>query len=263
MNKQTTNHYIDQKEIQAYLYDVRKYKALTKAEEIELIKKIKSGCEESKKLLIYTNLRFVIKMAKQYKNQGLDFADLVSEGNYGLLKAAERYNYDQHDIRFLSYAVWWVRQSILQSLHENSRIIRLPVNIINEATKLAKKNPISDEIPETAHPLINKSGITRFDLEMDEGGSLYDIIEDPNSMRPDIKFSTDEANLLMKLKSLLNYLTESEQFIIVKYFGLDGEPVTLQDISEDIGLTKERVRQIKEKALKKLRHHSKELFNLL
>ena len=263
MTKQTTNHYIDQKEIQAYLYDVRKYKALTKAEEIELIKKIKSGCEESKKLLIYTNLRFVIKMAKQYKNQGLDFADLVSEGNYGLLKAAERYNYEQDDVRFLSYAVWWVRQSILQSLHENSRIIRLPVNIINEATKLSKKNITNDDNLDVAHPLIGKSGITRFDIEMGDGGSLYDIIEDPNTIRPDIKFSTDEEHLLLKLKSLLNHLNESEQLIIIKYFGLDGEPVTLQDISEDIGLTKERVRQIKEKALKKLRYHSKELFNLL
>lgn len=263
MSKQTTNHYIDHNEIKSYLHDVKKYKALTKVEEIELIKKIKTGCEISKKRLIYANLRFVIKMAKQYKNQGLDLADLISEGNYGLLKAAERYNYEQEDVRFLSYAVWWVRQSILQSLHENSRIIRLPVNIINEATKLSKKTIKQDEHLAMAHPLISRNAITRFDIEMGEGGSLYDIIEDPNSIRPDINFSSDQETLMVKLKSLLSHLNESEQIIIIRYFGLDGEPVTLQDISEDIGLTKERVRQIKEKALKKLRHHSKELFNLL
>lgn len=263
MIKENTNHWIDQKEIQNYLVDVRKYESMTKAEEIELIKKIKLGCQKSKDLLIYSNLRFVITMAKQYQNQGLDLSDLISEGNYGLLKAAERYNYEQTDVRFLSYAVWWVRQSIFQSLHENSRIIRLPVNVITDISKRSKLNP-TDSFEVEDDPNINLPTITRLDGTIDDNGnSLYDIIEDVNAERPDLVLQSDNQQLLMGLKTILCNLTDVEQNVIIKYFGLDGDELTLQDISEEIGLTKERVRQIKEKAIKKLRFYSTELFELL
>jgi RNA polymerase primary sigma factor len=265
MIKDNTSHWIDQSEINTYLYDVRKYPALTREQEFKLIEKIKEGCQKSKDLLIYSNLRFVISMAKQYQNQGLALADLISEGNYGLIKAAQRYNFDQKDVRFLSYAVWWVKQSMLQSLHENSRTIRLPVNIINEMNKLRKEAPkeFSGE-NDTPSSLLNLPTISYLDSPFDdEGNSMYDVIEDVNSVRPDLAFSDDNDSLVNRLKGILSNLTESEQLVVTKYFGLDGEPLTLQDISEEMLLTKERVRQIKEKAIKKLRFYSKDLFELL
>jgi RNA polymerase primary sigma factor len=165
-----TSHWIDQSEINLYLYDVRKYPALTREEEFKLIDKIKTGCQKSKDLLIYSNLRFVISMAKQYQNQGLSLSDLISEGNYGLIKAAERYNYDQTNVRFLSYAVWWVKQSMLQSLHENSRAIRLPVNIINEMNKLRKETPkeYSADENETPTSILGLPTITYLDAPFDD-----------------------------------------------------------------------------------------------
>lgn len=263
MSNNPTVNYVDYREIHKYLQEVKKHKPLTRVEENVLIHNIKNGCEDSKKALIYANLRYVITMAKQYRNQGLDLSDLISEGNYGLIKAAERFNYEQTDVRFLSYAVWWIKQSIIQSLNENSRTIRLPVNIINDSTKQNKTNPSEFEAEPVQHPLISRSGIVRLDSELNENTSMYDIIEDENTIRPDIKFSGDHENLLSKLSSVLSTLTDMEKYIIIKYFGLDGEPITLQEISTEVNLTKERVRQIKEKALKRLRHHSKELFNLL
>jgi RNA polymerase primary sigma factor len=265
MIKDNTQHWIDQKKIQSYLLDVRKYDSMTKSEEIELIKKIKAGCKKSKELLIYSNLRFVIKMAKQYQNQGLDLTDLISEGNYGLLKAAERYDYEQTDVRFLSYAIWWVKQTILQSLHENSRIIRLPVNVINDVAKQNKNKSTSlSEFNYDQDIHTNLPTITRLDSEIDtDGGSLYDIIEDVNAVRPDVVFESDNLLLADKLKGVLNNLNDVEKYVVTKYFGLDGDCLTLQDISNEVSLTKERVRQIKEKAIKKLRFHSSELFELL
>jgi RNA polymerase primary sigma factor len=265
MIKDNTSHWIDQSEITNYLYDVRKYNPLTRDQETELIQKIKTGCDKSKELLIYSNLRFVISMAKQYQNQGLTLSDLISEGNYGLIKAAQRFNYDQTSVRFLSYAVWWIKQSMLQSLHENSRTIRLPVNIINEMNKLRKEVPkeYGDEVG-TPNQILGLPTITHLDAPFDdEGNSMYELIEDVNSVRPDLMFSDDNDTLLNRLKGVLSNLTESEQYVVAKYFGLDGEPLTLQDISEDLNLTKERVRQIKEKAIKKLRFYSKDLFELL
>jgi len=263
MTKQNTAHWIDQREIITYLQDVRKYPTLTREEELELIQLIKSGCQKSKDRLIYSNLRFVITMAKQYVGQGLDLNDLISEGNYGLIKAAERYDYDQTDVRFLSYAVWWVRQSILQSLHENSRSIRLPVNKINELNEFRKtlQQETYDIDPNAALMLPT---VGQLDQPIDdEGNSFYDIIQDDSCERVDLKFPDDRTQLILKLKTLLNKLNESERYVITKYFGLDGEPLTLQDISDDLELTKERVRQIKEKGIKKLRYNCAGLFELL
>ncbi len=265
MIRKNTLHYIDQAEIGIYLYDVRKYDTLTREEEYVLIEKIRDfGCKKSEKELIYANLRYVITMAKQYQNQGLNLADLVSEGNYGLIKAAKKFDYTQKEVRFLSYAVWWIKQSITQSLHENSRIIRLPVNVINDISK--KKQAIRKEYDDDSS-IIVKMGLPVIKYLAEpidrEGNLLNDIIEDKNSERPDIVFADDKMLLLEKLKNILNRLSKSEQYIIMKYFGLDGDPLTLKDISGDLGLTKERVRQIKERCIKKLRNYSVELFDLL
>ena len=198
MTKQNTAHWIDQREIITYLQDVRKYPTLTREEELELIQLIKSGCQKSKDRLIYSNLRFVITMAKQYVGQGLDLNDLISEGNYGLIKAAERYDYDQTDVRFLSYAVWWVRQSILQSLHENSRSIRLPVNKINELNEFRKtlQQETYDIDPNAALMLPT---VGQLDQPIDdEGNSFYDIIQDDSCERVDLKFPDDRTQLILK-----------------------------------------------------------------
>ena len=265
--KNSTYHWIDQSEINRYLQDVRKYPILTRNEENNLIEKIKQGCQKSKDILIQSNLRFVIKMAKQYQNQGLSIGDLISEGNYGLIKAAERYDYNQKDVRFLSYAIWWVKQSILQSLNENSRSIRLPVNIINEMNKLRKTAPTEfKSIPDSPESILNLPTIKYLDAPIngDEESYNYDIIEDVNAHRPDLTFADDRTILDIQLKKILSHLTDSERYVAIKYFGLDGgNSLTLQDISEDMGLTKERARQIKEKAIKKLRFYSREIFELL
>lgn len=263
MIKDNTSHYINQAEIATYLLDVRKYNALTREQENELIKKIKTGCNKSKERLVLSNLRFVISVAKQYMNQGLDLSDLISEGNYGLLKAAEKFNYEEANVRFLSYAVWWVKQSMIQSLNDNCRTIRLPVNVINEMSKHSKLAPTehAEEMPKS---IVGLPQVGRLDDHMDEeGNTFHDVIEDKSAERPDLMFADDRAVLLFKLKRILSNLTESEQYVVTKYFGLDGETLTLQDISEDLELTKERVRQIKEKAIKKLRFYSGDLFELL
>lgn len=263
MIKDNTSHYINQSEISIYLFDVRKYNSLTRQEENDLIKKIKTGCQKSKETLILSNLRFVITMAKQYMNQGLDLADLISEGNYGLIKAAEKFDYENTTVRFLSYAVWWIKQSMIQSLNDNCRTIRLPVNIINEMSKHAKNAPkeYHEDVPKS---IIGLPHVSRLDDQMDENGTTFnDVIEDPYVERPDLFFADDKQILMLKLKKVLSNLNESEQYVITKYFGLDGETLTLQDISEDLELTKERVRQIKEKAIKKLRFYSNDLFELL
>lgn len=264
MIRKDTSHWIDQREINSYLQDVRKYPPLTRDEENELIIRIKQGDSQAKDLLIYSNLRFVITMAKQYVNQGLDFQDLISEGNYGLIKAAERYDYDQKEVRFLSYAVWWVRQSILQSLHENSRAIRLPVNKINDLNEFKKNNSSNEFVESDPHAALMLPTVGQLDQPIDEeGNSFYDVIEDDRCERPDQKYPEDRLKLIQQLKKILNNLNESERYVITKYFGLDGEPLTLQDISDDLELTKERVRQIKEKAIKKLRFNCAGLFELL
>jgi RNA polymerase primary sigma factor len=261
--KQNTAHWVDQREIITYLQDVRKYPTLTREQEFELIKKIKEGCQKSKDLLIYSNLRFVITTAKQYLNQGLGLNDLISEGNYGLIKAAERFNYDQTEVRFLSYAVWWIRQSILQSLHENSRAIRLPVNKITMLNDY-RKNMQPEIVDVDPYAALKLPTTGQLDQPIDEeGNSFYDVIEDSSCERVDLAYPDDRKQLTQQLINLLSSLNESESYVITKHFGLDCEPVSLQEISEDLELTKERVRQIKEKAIKKLRYNCAGLFELL
>jgi RNA polymerase primary sigma factor len=266
MKDKNTGIIINQEEIQHYLKDIRRIKVMTPQREKELAGMMKSGTltdsqkEKVHKELLEGNLRFVITVAKQYQNQGLDFPDLIAEGNFGLMKAIK--NFDWHkDLRFISYAVWWVKQSIIQSLNDNARTIRLPVNVVQDLHKAKKEIAITGKELE----LKFSSLPSMIDLDMtinDEGDTLVDMIANPNALAPDAGFNTKDM-LKNKLISLLNVLDEREKVIIEDYFGLSGTPRTLEDIGGDFGLTKERVRQIKERALRRLRNESSELFDYL
>ena len=257
---------INHAEIQHYLKDIRRIKVMTPEREKELAVKMKSDDtpkrerEKIESELLVGNLRFVITVAKQYQNQGLDLSDLIAEGNLGLMKAIK--NFDWHkDLRFISYAVWWVKQSIIQSLNDNARTIRLPVNVVQDLHKAKKEIAITGKELE----LKFSSLPSMIDLDMtinDEGDTLVDMIANPNALAPDAGFNTKDM-LKNKLISLLNVLDEREKVIIEDYFGLSGTPRTLEDIGGDFGLTKERVRQIKERALRRLRNESSELFDYL
>ena len=257
---------INQEEIQHYLKDIRRIKVMTPDREKELAVKMKADDtpkrerEKIESELLVGNLRFVITVAKQYQNQGLDLSDLIAEGNLGLMKAIK--NFDWHkDLRFISYAVWWVKQSIIQSLNDNARTIRLPVNVVQDLHKAKKEIAITGKELE----LKFSSLPSMIDLDMtinDEGDTLVDMIANPNALAPDAGFNTKDM-LKNKLISLLNVLDEREKVIIEDYFGLSGTPRTLEDIGGDFGLTKERFRQIKERALRRLRNESSELFDYL
>lgn len=268
MNYKTdTSHWIDQKEISHYLHDVRKHEPMSRLEEHLLLKEIRNGKEGAKEKLIYANLRFVISVAKKYQNNGLSLNDLISEGNLGLLKAADRFNYEQDEVRFLSYAVWWIKQSIIQSLNDNSRTIRLPINVINDVRKTNQEmtmNLTEEKQAMGNHKYSNLPSVSNLDHKYDEDGlSLYDKTEDVTSLRPDDIYDNEQNNLNRAIKKVLKELSDTEQLVITRYFGLDCDETTLQDISVDLGITKERVRQIKEKAIKKIRFYSNSIFELL
>lgn len=257
---------INQEEINSYLKDIRKIKVMTPERERELGEKMMSQTltekekEEIKKELLEGNLRFVITVSKQYQNQGLDLPDLIAEGNYGLLKAIENFDWSKK-LRFISYAVWWVRQSILQSLNENARTIRLPVNVVQELQK-AKKD-LDNHGTELPDKFSNLPNVVNLENPLnEEGDTLMDILENPNAERADSGLSTEQT-LKDKLINMLEVLDEREKIIIQDYFGLSGSSRTLEDIGNDFDLTKERVRQIKEKALRKLRNETGSLFDYL
>ena len=254
---------INQEEIQSYLKDIRKKKVMTPEREKELAVLMKSGTlsqkdiEKVHKELLEGNLRFVITIAKQYQNQGLDLGDLIAEGNFGLMKAIKNFDWNK-DLRFISYAVWWVKQSILQSLNDNARTIRLPVNVVQDLQR-AKK-----EVDSNGGDLDAKFTTlpSMIDLDMDineEGDTLFDVLKNDAADMPDEAFNTKDI-LKTKLLGLLTCLDERERVIVEDYFGLTGTPRTLEDIGGDFNLTKERVRQIKEKSLRKLRNLSNDLF---
>ena len=257
---------INQEEITHYLKDIRKIKVMTPDRERQLAERMLSDDvteDEVKKIhkeLLEGNLRFVITVAKQYQNQGLDFPDLIAEGNFGLMKAIENFDWSKK-LRFISYAVWWVRQSILQSLNENARTIRLPVNVVQDLQR-AKK-----ELERGGAELSDKFANLPYTINLDkplneEGDTLVDILNNPNAELPDAGLSTEDT-LKDKLISMLDVLDDREKIIIQDYFGLSGSTRTLEDIGNDFDLTKERVRQIKEKALRKLRNETGSLFDYM
>ena len=257
---------INQEEITHYLKDIRKLKVMTPERERELAERMLSGFiteEETKEIqkeLLEGNLRFVITVSKQYQNQGLDLPDLIAEGNLGLMKAIENFDWTKR-LRFISYAVWWVRQSILQSLNENARTIRLPVNVVQELHKAKKElERAGVELPDK---FVNLPYTVNLDNPLNEDGdTLLDILNNPNAELADANLSTEDT-LKEKLLSMLNVLDDRERVIIQDYFGLSGTTRTLEDIGNDFDLTKERVRQIKEKALRKLRNETSILFDYL
>lgn len=265
MNKASTITF-NQSEISSYLKDLRKIKVMTPEREKYLASLLQSPDitkdekNSIKKEMIEGNLRFVITVAKQYQNQGLDFPDLIAEGNYGLAKAFDYFDWYKNT-RFISYAVWWIRQSILQSLNENARTIRLPVNLIQEIQKCKKEindfdSDKSDKFSNLPHTVDLDSPIN------DENDTILDLITNPNAESTDHLLNEDD-HLSSKLMDILNSLDEREKIIIGDYYGLTGPCRTLEDIGYDFGLTKERVRQIKQSALRKLKNRSAVLFEYL
>jgi RNA polymerase primary sigma factor len=266
MKDKQTSAPINQEEISHYLKDIRKIKVMTPEREREIAKKMKSGqitdFEKNKihREMIEGNLRFVITVAKQYQNQGLDFPDLIAEGNLGLMKAIQNFDWNK-DLRFISYAVWWVKQSILQSLNDNARTIRLPVNVVQELQRAKKEIESTDKKLDDKYALL--PSLVDLDMSINEDGdTLVDVIKNENADAPDYAFENKDT-FKKKLFSLLNVLDDREKVIVEDYFGISGPPRTLEDIGSDFNLTKERVRQIKEKALRKLRNESSTLFDYI
>jgi RNA polymerase primary sigma factor len=248
MGEIKSNNPLNQDEIQFYLKDIRKLKVMTPERERALGERIASeDCsqrekDEIQKEMLEGNLRFVITVAKQYQNQGVDLSDLIAEGNFGLMKAIKNFDWTKKN-RFISYAVWWIKQSILQSLNDNSRTIRLPVNVVQDMQNLPRMIDLDMHINE-------------------DGDTLIDIIKNENVDSPDEVFSTQDI-LKEKMMGIMCVLDDRERAIVEDYYGITGTPRTLEDIGSDFSLTKERVRQIKEKALRKLRNECSDLFEYM
>ena len=273
ITKQVTNR--ETASLDKYLHDIGKVELITAEEEVELARKIKNGDQAALEKLTKANLRFVVSVAKQYQNQGLNLPDLINEGNLGLIKAAQRFD-ETRGFKFISYAVWWIRQSILQALAEQSRIVRLPLNKIGTINKINKayayleqeleREPRADEIAkmlditeaEVRDSLRNSSRHLSMDasLTQDEDNNMYDVLKSEDSPTPDKGLLYE--SLKTEVNRVIATLPQREADILKLYFGLDSKhPITLEEIGEKFDLTRERVRQIKEKALRRLKHTSK------
>jgi RNA polymerase primary sigma factor len=261
--------------ISKYFKDVRKSKLLSKEEEIKIAKRIKKGDDKAIDELVNANLKFVVSIAKEYQGQGLLLSDLINEGNYGLIKAASKFDH-KRGFRFISYAVWWVKQSIIQSLNDNARTVRLPANIINKISYLNKeiaKFEYDNEREPVFGEIFGKDNETISIIRYPKIASLNDVInEDGDELIELIPSDEPEENQIIvdeRLKTEINktleVLDEREKKIIECYFGIniDSEPMTLEAIGERYSLTKERIRQIKEKAIRKLRYNAHDLYNLI
>lgn len=261
--------------IEKYLEEIGNFSPLPPEQEIALAGRIRKGDEDALDQLVKANLRFVISVAKEYQGQGLPLQDLISEGNLGLIKAAQRFD-ETRGFKFISYAVWWIRQSILQALAEQSRVVRLPLNRVGAINKVGRA---LEELEKTfgrepsMEEIANRMEMTSFEVadvmktsarhlsldepfKDDEGNSLLDVLESDRYEPPDGTLM--RASLREEIEKVLSTLKSREAEIVKLYFGLDGDrPLTLEEIGEYFSLTRERVRQIKEKALRRLRHRSR------
>ncbi len=274
ITKQVTNR--ETKSLNNYLQDVSKIDLITAEEEVELAQRIQKGDERALNELTRANLRFVISVAKQYQNQGLSLSDLINEGNVGLVKAAKRFD-ETRGFKFISYAVWWIRQSILQAIAEHARTVRLPLNKIGEISKINKamvylqqvheRKPTPSEIAKHLDISVEKVKISlqnvsrslSMDAPFAEGendNNLYDVLSSSESPRPDRELM--QESLSIEIDRALDTLTEKEAEVVRLNYGLGNQPaMTLQEIGDIYDLSRERVRQIREKAIKRLRHTSK------
>jgi len=257
-----------------YLQEIGKEELITVEEEVELAQRIRKGDREALEKLTRANLRFVVSVAKQYQNQGLSLPDLINEGNLGLIRAAEKFD-ETRGFKFISYAVWWIRQSILQALAEQSRIVRLPLNQVGALNKINKalskfeqefeRTPTPDELAEILdlpkEKVMDTLRVSGRHVSMDapfvegEDNSLVDVIENPDSPIADGKLINE--SLKKEIERSLATLTERERDIVRYFFGLGCPEKTLEEIGEEIGLSRERTRQIKENALRRLQKESR------
>jgi RNA polymerase primary sigma factor len=273
ISKQITNR--ESQSLDKYLQEIGKVDLITAEVEVELAKRIKEGDQVALEKLTKANLRFVVSVAKQYQNNGLTLGDLINEGNLGLIKAAKRFD-EKRGFKFISYAVWWIRQSIMQALAEQSRIVRLPLNRVGSLSKISRtfseleqkfqREPSTEEVAEvigvTTDEVLANLRVSGRHVSMDapfaqgEDGSLLDVLSDANQSNPEQQLLTD--SLTQEVQRALSTLTQRESEVIGLYFGLNNNTaMTLEEIGEKFNLTRERVRQIKEKATRRLRHTSR------
>ncbi|NUQ23784.1 MAG: RNA polymerase sigma factor RpoD/SigA [Saprospiraceae bacterium] len=270
ITKSITNR--ESQSLEKYLQEIGKVDLLTPEEEVDLAKRIKQGDQAALEKLTKANLRFVVSVAKQYQNQGLSLSDLINEGNLGLIKAAQRFD-ETRGFKFISYAVWWIRQSILQALAEQSRIVRLPLNKVGSLNKINKafseleqefeREPSPEELAEMleipTEEVETTLGVAARHVSMDapfvegEDNSLLDVLENSGTPQTDTALEYIES-LRREIERSLSTLTDRQCDVIKLYFGIGVEhPMSLEDIGDKFGLTRERVRQIKDKAINKLR----------
>ncbi|HWF45189.1 MAG TPA: RNA polymerase sigma factor RpoD/SigA [Candidatus Kapabacteria bacterium] len=278
ISKQYTNR--ESQSLDMYLQEIGKVDLLNSAMEIDLAKEIKTEgprAQHALEILVKANLRFVVSVAKQYQNQGLSLGDLINEGNLGLIKAARRFD-ETRGFKFISYAVWWIRQSILQSLAEQSRIVRLPLNRVGALNKIGKKfsqleqefereptaSELADQLGMSAAEVAETLKISGRHLSVDqpftqgEDNRLLDVLQDSGQIPPDSVLMSD--SLKNDVKRALTCLSTREREVLELYFGLnDIHPLTLEEIGDKFALTRERVRQIREKAIRRLRHTTRTL----
>ncbi|QQR97812.1 MAG: RNA polymerase sigma factor RpoD/SigA [Sphingobacteriales bacterium] len=274
ITKSITNR--ESQSLEKYLQEIGKVELLTPEEEVDLAQRIKAGDQIALEKLTKANLRFVVSVAKQYQNQGLTLSDLINEGNLGLIKAAQRFD-ETRGFKFISYAVWWIRQSILQALAEQSRIVRLPLNKVGSLNKINKafsnleqefeREPSAEELAEmleiTREEVETTLGVAARHVSVDapfqegEENSLLDVLE--NTSAPSTDYGVEYTDSLRKeIERSLNTLTDRQKDVLLYYFGIGIEhPLSLEDIGDKFGLTRERVRQIKDKAINKLRATSR------